>query len=208
MPYDPAFFSERDRFTRRSAEIVVPLILDLYPADTMIDVGCGVGTWASVFESHGVKAWGVDGDEVRQDLLQIRNFQRHDLEDPASLGWKLQRRFDLALSLEVAEHLSPGAAEGFIASLVSLAPTVVFSAAIPGQGGAHHVHERFLSYWKGLFEDHRYQMQDVIRPLIWDMSEIPFWYRQNIVVFVRDGDPVFRYVDIVHPELYVRGSML
>jgi hypothetical protein len=49
--------------------------------------------------------------------------------------------------LEVGEHISESAANHFIESLTTHAPVVLFSAAIPYQGGDHHVNEQFLPYW-------------------------------------------------------------
>src|SRR5262249_49881456 len=133
-----------------------------------------------------------------------------DLEQPFDLG----RRFDLAISLEVAEHLSAAAAAGVVASLARHADVVLFSAAIPFQGGHHHVNEQFLDYWGRLFEAHAYQAVDCLRCLIWNNPAVLWWLRQNIVVFVKQelatGQGPFAGLvqgrgplSIVHPDVYL-----
>ena len=113
---------------------MVPLVLQLLPVRSVVDVGCGDGSWLVVFRKLGVKEiLGIDGEYVDPGLLQIPQdcFQAFDLAKPFSLG----RVFDLAVSLEVAEHLPAECAPGFVECLTRLAPSVLFSAAIPFQGG-------------------------------------------------------------------------
>ena len=209
---DPAFFAERDRSTRAAAEAVVPMLIEACAPRSVIDLGCGVGTWLAVFMQHGVPdVRGIDGGAVGPDLLQIPadRFEQRDLSRPIEPG----RGFDLALSLEVAEHLPPEAAEPFVATLVRLAPVVLFSAAIPNQGGISHVNERPQSYWAERFAVHDYVAIDVIRRRIWGREDIKAWYRQNLLLFARcdrlASSPMLRdwlgqtrpdQLDLVHPQ--------
>jgi SAM-dependent methyltransferase len=131
----------RDQLTRVSARHIVRLVLNLCPAKNVIDLGCGVATWLSVFREFGVDdVIGVDAAKFDRALLQIpiERFIENDLTKPINL----KRRFDLAMSLEVAEHLPPEFAPKFVASLVRLSDVVLFSAAIPGQGGYKSVSEK------------------------------------------------------------------
>src|SRR5205823_14322324 len=132
--------------TYSSAREVVPLILQLMPVISVCDVGCGDGTWLRVFRDEGVTdVVGIDGEYMTKDLLQVplANFQPMYLRQQISV----QRSFDLAISLEVAEHLPESRATTFIKDLTRLAPVVLFSAAIPGQGGRDHVNEQWQTYW-------------------------------------------------------------
>jgi SAM-dependent methyltransferase len=131
--YDAEFFDRQRDGSRRSAAIAVPLLIDLFEPQSVLDVGCGTGVWLSVFREHGVDdILGIDGPwiEPRQQEIPEVFFRECDLTRPVAL----ERTFDLALCLEVAEHLPAEAAPGLIESLTALAPVVVFSAAIPGQG--------------------------------------------------------------------------
>jgi SAM-dependent methyltransferase len=168
----------------RSAEEIVPLVLKLIPARTVVDVGCGEGAWLSVFRKNGVlDVLGVDGDYVHRDTLQIpqEQFQAADLSKPLQVG----RKFDLAVSLEVAEHLPPECAATFVESLTRLAPVILFSAAIPFQGGNHHVNEQWPDKWAGLFQEHGYRVVDCIRKRVWQNDAVEYWYAQNALLFVR-----------------------
>jgi len=183
---DPLYKSEYfDTFqpdARSAAQVVVPFVLELLKPGSVCDVGCGRGTWLAVFRELGVTdVCGVDGDYVNRDELEIlpEEFVAADLER----GLELDRRFDLVLSLEVAEHLPEESAAGLVDSLVALAPVVLFSVALPGQWGYGHVHHQCPDYWNDHFRRHDYLAIDCIRPRIWTDLRVRFWYRQNTVMF-------------------------
>jgi SAM-dependent methyltransferase len=184
---------------------VVPLVLSLIPAKSVIDFGCGVGNWAAKFLECGVTdVLGVDGDYVNRDLLKLSpdHFQARDLSKP----FQIDRRFDLAVCLEVAEHLPPGRSVGLVEDLVKLAPVILFSAAIPGQGGTDHVNERYLSYWVNLFSEKDYVLLDVLRTSLWNDERCDWFYAQNVVLFAHKDDSisagrVASGIDYVHPCL-------
>jgi trans-aconitate methyltransferase len=181
--YDAEFYQSQRGGSHSSAQEIVPLILDLLSVKSVCDVGCGEGTWLRVFRAHKVvDIVGIDGDYVAKDRLQIpdASFQSMDLRKRISL----ERSFDLAVSLEVAEHLPESRAASFVEDLTRLAPIVLFSAAIPGQGGTGHVNEQWHSYWIALFSRYDYQLCDALRPKIWNRRDrIASWYRHNIMLF-------------------------
>jgi hypothetical protein len=96
---------------------------------------------------------------------------------------KARGRYDLAVCLEVAEHLPESSAADLVRALTAFAPVVLFSAAVPGQGGVGHINEQWPAYWKGLFEQHGFYRRDPIRPRIWTNERVHWWYRQNIFLF-------------------------
>lgn len=182
-PYDSSYYERNRSGSNRSAAVVVPIVLELVEPQSVVDVGCGAGSWLHVFNELGVDDFlGVDGDYVDRAQLEIpeERFVPADLSE----GVELDRRFDLAVSLEVAEHLPAEAADTLVQSLVGLAPAVLFSAAIPGQGGAGHVNEQWPDYWVGRFQDRGYVCVDCIRPRIWGDMEVQTWYIQNILLMV------------------------
>lgn len=202
----------------QSAATVVPLILELTEAQSIVDVGCGVGAWLAEYRQHGVEDYlGVDGDYVDPGELVIDpdHFVSHDLRE----SLRLDRRFDFCQCLEVAEHLPARCADALVDSLVALAPIVFFSAAIPGQGGTHHVNEQWPAYWIERFETRGYRLVDAIRHRIWNDPNVDFWYAQNAVLFVEES--VFaqnarlrdehartrpEHVAMVHPYLFERTA--
>jgi len=153
---------------------------------SVLDVGCGLGSWlAAARDALGAEVLGVDGPWTNLDLLRIdrARFQVADLEKPLSLG----RSFDLAISVEVGEHLPAEAAPVLVASLTQHAPVVLFSAAIPGQGGISHVNEQWPAYWATRFAEHGFGCFDVLRPLLWERSDVDWWYKQNLLLFVHEA---------------------
>lgn len=215
-PYTQDFYSTRHQRTVYSAKTILSLILDkIPPLNSAVDVGCGVGTWLAVLKTDkGVETiQGMDGNWVDEKLLEIPkdSFQRADLSQP----FELSRRFDLAICLEVAEHLPPVRAKDFVCSLTALSDCVLFSAAIPFQGGKNHVNEQWHSYWIELFTAQGYLAYDCIRAEIWNDDQIPFWYRQNILFFARKeiaveikATPLNAVNGVlpllaVHPDLYL-----
>jgi SAM-dependent methyltransferase len=186
----------------KAAYQIVPHILQLTKSDSVLDIGCGTGTWLKIFEDHGVHDFlGVDGSYVDRDMLKIsdKKFLAHDLTKTLALG----RKFDLVVSLEVAEHIPELCADTFIDSLVKHGDVILFSAAIPGQGGQNHLNEQWPEYWQKKFEQSGFYFHDVIRPEIWNNEHIEFWYKQNIFL-VKKEKPVqlpFHSLSVVHPQL-------
>ena len=163
--YSSRFFDNRQDGSLLSAREVVPLVLGMIKVKSVIDVGCGTGTWLSVFKDNQVYDFmGVDGDYLDKTSLLIPEdkFLSFDLREPL----RLDREFDLVVSLEVAEHLPEKYAEGFVESLTRLGPVVMFSAAIPYQGGVNHVNEQWQDYWQKLFKKTDFVTADYLRPRI------------------------------------------
>ncbi|MES2597872.1 MAG: methyltransferase domain-containing protein [Verrucomicrobiota bacterium] len=199
--------------TRRSAEVIVPLVLRLIRAQSVVDFGCGLGDWLRVFSERGCsEVVGLDGPWVPADHLQIPKdaFRVMQLaESSPSLG----RRFDLACSLEVAEHVPPDAGERLVKALTEAADVVLFSAAIPHQGGYMHVNEQYQSHWIDQFGKLGYAAHDLIRPQIWMDERCCWWYQQNILLFAtpaaaeRNGLATRPFIaDMVHPVMNERAN--
>ena len=112
-----------------------------------------------------------------------------------------------AVCVEVAEHLAPSRGPALVEELCALAPNVLFSAAIPGQGGTHHLNERWQSYWASLFRKHGYEPFDIIRPRVWDNSSVEYWYRQNCLLYVKNALPEAAMLDVIHPMRFEQVSL-
>ena len=190
----------------RAAKEVVPLIMDLLKPTSVVDVGCGIGTWLVVFEDFGVKdVVGIDGEYVDRSLLHINEnkFIPYDL----TKRLRLDRKFDLVVSLEVAEHISEVAVDTFVENLVTLGNFILFSAAIPNQGGQNHLNEQWPTYWQSKFKQHKFDLYDCIRSDIWLNENIDWWYKQNMFLAVKEGAKLSlpktpNLPHIVHPALY------
>lgn len=179
-PYTPEFYRAVSDGAARSADVVVPVVLDYVQPATLIDVGCGTAAWARAFSDTGVRVRGIDGDYVPRGQLMIpaAQFTAVDLRHPFNVGG-----FDLAVALEVAEHLPASSAAGLVESLCKAAGVVLFSAAVPGQGGTDHINEQWPWYWRQLFLKCGFRMFDPIRPRILHDRRVAWWYRQNVFMF-------------------------
>lgn len=203
--YDRQFFAELEDEVRSSAAVIVPILTSALRPSSVVDVGCGTGTWLAAFQSAGViDVLGVDGDYVDRAALNIPvdRFRPADL----SALLRLDRSFDLAISLEVAEHLPPDRSESFVDDLTRLAPAVCFSAAIPLQGGVDHVNERWQDEWAALFARHGYRPVDLVRKQVWDDQRVMPWYAQNMLLYVEAGIDLVGNdlpLRLVHPVRYV-----
>jgi SAM-dependent methyltransferase len=185
--YTESYFAYEALHSNDAAQCIVPHLLRLVNPCSVVDVGCGVGSWLREFNKAGVSdVMGIDFD-VPRSMLQFPadRFLRMDLKEP----FRLRRTFDLVLCMEVAEHLPPSSARALVDSLVALGPVIAFSAAIPYQiGGRDHVNERWTEYWNSLFESEGYEAFDCIRRRVWLNRKVPYWYSQNLVVFVSKRD--------------------
>ena len=195
--------------TPSSPDVTWPIILPLIGNPTSaIDFGCGTGHWLVGLQRllPELKILGLNAPE-RKDagvLLSAEQFQFADLTKPADLG----RKFDLAICIELAEHLPASAADTIINSIVKHTDVVLFSGAIPGQGGTDHLNEQWPDYWTRRFAERGFQCFDVLRPIIWMNPGISLWYRQNIMLFMREprapkikGDD-WRGTPLVHPDYF------
>lgn len=214
--YTQEFYAGQQTGSLSSAQRILPLVQEVFHPRSVIDVGCGVGYWLNVWQNElGVNdIRGVEGPYVTPDLLKVDrslvSFQ--DLKDPLNIN----RKFDLAMSMEVAEHLPSSHAKQFVQSLTSLSDVVLFSAAVPGQEGTYHINEQMPEYWAKLFMEQDYVPVDYIRPKIWGQDDrVEWWYQQNILLYVRkerlaefpqlneayrDTQPHFLFR--IHPWLY------
>lgn len=176
--------------TKKSASRILEYLMTMTDAKSFIDVGCGQGEWLAILESEysPERLVGIDGEWIDQNNLAFKRglYIESDLaaiETYNNLDSKTIGNFDLAISLEVGEHLPESTAKTYVAFLTSLAPAVLFSAAVPLQGGMNHINEQWPEYWRSLFADNGYMCLDVIRPFIWTDEEILPHYRQNIFLY-------------------------
>jgi len=204
--YDEAFFRAQEDGSLRSAIQVLPLVFDLLHPQSVCDFGCGVGPWVAAAKILGVTdVLGIDGPHVDPATLKIdpSEFLVHDFASPLTLP----RTFDLAMSLEVIEHFEDQFSDAFLDSLTRAAPFILFSAAVPGQGGTHHVNERWPSYWLRKFEARNYYAFDCVRPAVWHNLKVEWWYAQNTFLLA-SASSVRRLEKVAHTRVCPTSPML
>lgn len=182
--YTSAYFEEISKNSLQSAKEIIPLIFSYITPKSIIDIGCGTGAWLSVWQEYGVTdILGIDGNYINRDHLLINsdNFLAAELEEYITI----KRHFDLVMSLEVAEHIKPEFASNFIRTLCNSGDVVLFSAAIPNQGGVLHYNEQYPHYWIEKFKEFGFLPYDCIRREIWENTKIDVNYRQNLLFFIQ-----------------------
>lgn len=193
--YTTKWYEEFADSSRLSAQIILSLLFRHYQPSSFLDIGCGPGGWLQAALSLGVEhASGIDGawsssvtHNMRDENVLI-NYQ--DLEDPLDLISLKRPRYDLISCLEVAEHLSLERCTLLIREITSAADVVLFSAALPGQGGLGHINCQPLNYWVNLFASRSFVHHDILRPAIWRDRRVSWWYRQNIMLYIRESHPL------------------
>jgi len=219
--YSDGFYDTQEVRSRGSAEAMVPKIVELLQPKSVIDIGCGVGPWLAEFSKAGVAdCYGIDGpwvDPSRFALDRARLIKFDFANETAPFQPKLpQARYDLMITLEFLEHIHRDTAPALVAFMASLSDVIVMSAALPGQGGTHHVNEQWIDYWADMFRPHGYEPFDFLRPLFWDDDRIEPWYRQNVIGLFRGPAPdklvaaaesaalarLRKPTRVVHPEIF------
>jgi len=210
--YDAAFYEGQRGGSSTSSRIVLTIARELFAPRSLVDVGCGAATWLRTARTLGIPdVTGVDGSWSRTQHEDADGIAFH-YADLSACSLDLGRRFDLAMSVEVAEHLPPDSSDRFVELLVGLSDRILFSAAVPYQGGVNHVAERWQSDWARRFLRHGYRAYDAIRPRVWSNPDVAWWYRQNVILYVKPGaevpalgqprDPAD--LDVVHPDMLAK----
>ncbi len=210
-----ATYGEND--TTASAQAMVPVILKATGASSVVDVGCNLGHWLSVFLENGAESVrGFDGQwtDTGKLVIPAEAFSAVDINERLPS----RTRYDLAVSLETAEHLTPERAPSFIEDLTLLSDIVLFSSAPPGQGGKAHVNEQWPHYLAALFKKHGYRCVDLFRAAFWDDERVFYYYAQNTFLFCSEQalhtHPALRQhyensygrmpLSVIHPGLFTR----
>lgn len=181
--YDESFYRNQSGKSLRSAEVIAPLVIEVFSPRKVIDIGCGVGTFLCAFQNCGVEIKGYDGNTVSPDLYYVD--QKYlvpgvDFSQDFSV-----EKGDVSICLEVVEHLANDVMDSFFDTLTECAPVALFSGATPGQGGSNHINEQHHGYWAELFSQRGFIAVDMIRPQIWTSPEVSWWYKQNVFVYVK-----------------------
>jgi len=205
------YIHEEELHNMTSPKLVVPELMDLFQPSSVVDFGCGIGTFLKAFHQSGVnEVLGLDGKWVDRNLLVKYISENQFLEADLTQPVRLDRKFDVAISLEVGEHLPASHAQTLVESLCHASDVVIFGAAVPYQGGQNHLNEQWPEYWASIFKDFGYIQLDLIRPRLWNTDGVQVWYKQNVFAYVRKDTPFaslqpadypqnFR---AIHPDMY------
>jgi 2-polyprenyl-3-methyl-5-hydroxy-6-metoxy-1,4-benzoquinol methylase len=162
--------------TVSGAKSAINTIFGSHLPQSVLDVGCGLGTWLAAFSELGVGCCdGIDGDWVERSLFMLppEHFHVANLNYSFDLG----RKYELVVCLEVAEHISMVNSNILIESLCNHSDLILFSAAPPRQPGENHINLHYPEYWQTIFESQGFHCDDSVRWKIWNDTSIECWYR-------------------------------
>lgn len=145
--YDRAFFEEwgpgHEKYAE-SARIIADILYDRLRPKRLVDLGAGCGVYSHRFAMNGVDVVSIDGVVApKEHSFPVMSVIR-DLTVPFENVWG---SFDLALCLEVAEHIPEPLSGAFLDNILRFSDRLILSAAQPNQGGHHHVNEQPKRYW-------------------------------------------------------------
>lgn len=215
--YTDDFYTASQDLSRASASKYASLLYEHYQPNSVVDVGCGRGAWLSAFEEVGASNLvGIDGDWNQQSNI-INDRIQYYAQDLNQII-RLDQKFDLAISVEVAEHLLPESGFGFVESLTGLADVVVFGAAFVKQGGVGHINEIRHSEWADFFSSWGFEPFDIFRSRVWEDDTVAWWYQQNTFLYVNTQHELYqrliqknimpisnkKFMNCVHPYLYAQ----
>ena len=214
--YDSDFYATLNQSSEIASQVYIEYLYQFIKPQSVVDVGCGYASWLKACKKFGsIKLTGVDGKWNNGELVQSLGFSfiSMDLDlidNPIPVH-------DLAISLEVAEHLKPSSSKTFIENLTKISNVVLFSAAFTNQGGTNHINERNPSFWGRIFNDLDYVAFDLFRENFWGDDRVGFWYRQNCFLYCKRNSNEYKtlidnnvrvvnnldFLDCVHPDLYM-----
>jgi hypothetical protein len=199
--YDETYHASSINGSSSAAQVVVPWLMDTIKPKSVIDFGCGLGAWLQCFKKHGVNSVrGIDGGHINKKELLIPKNEYIEM-DFCNIQQKKIGKYDLAMSLETAEHLPSKCADEFVSAMANSANVIFFSAAIPRQGGIYHLNEQWPDYWSTKFSKHGFVAID-IRFMFLSNNRIPWWYRENMLLYVK-GKNLYGLEDYIYNPDFV-----
>lgn len=209
--YDHKYFNQMNANSIITAKAMAPLIDTILPdVKSVIDLGCGCGAFIKEFQLLDKNILGLDIAEAAKNSLVIgdKYFSLHNISKP----YKPDNEYDLAICMDTAQLFSPAEADIILDNLTNSAPLILFSSAIPGSGGRHHLNEQYPTYWREKFQARSFVGLDIIRPLVWNNPDIFWWYKQGIFLAIHtsrqelisrlENLPDFQFAPLIHPDMF------
>ncbi|MBB3771038.1 SAM-dependent methyltransferase [Angulomicrobium tetraedrale] len=190
VKYTERFFQDLADDSYRSAFKILGIVFDITRPESVIDFGCGTGSWLKAAHELGAsRVAGVDGPWVTKGQLVDGSIALITSDmSLASTPAVSAGAFDLAISLECGEHLPASRADWLVDNMCDASSKVLFGSAIPGQGGTDHINEQWPSYWAEKFRARGYLPLDLVRPNVCFDQSIPTWYRNNPLMYIHEDE--------------------
>lgn len=182
--YDDKFFNKNLEWNVPIAAKLAGVLIDYFNPVSVVDLGCGNAEFISEFQKKGIAIQGYEGSRsaIEKALIDKKYIRLFDLRNKI----ESDKRYGLALCLEVAEHIENKFSQRLVENLTNLSDTIIFTAAPPGQGGHFHINEQPREFWVNIFKERNYdydgQMTERVKTAMRE-KKILWWYCDNLMIF-------------------------
>ncbi|MCA9798638.1 MAG: class I SAM-dependent methyltransferase [Cyanobacteria bacterium HKST-UBA04] len=184
---DEDFYSSTRLSKLKSIEATANLMVEVFQPRSLVDIGCGEGLFLNVFHQHGINVIGCD---ISEAALKVSSKDFIIFQADATKPIRFNQTFDLAMCVEIAEHIPNRCSRQLVKTLTKASDTVFFTAAPPGQGGVGHINEQPQAFWERLFQDEGFSLDESLshyfRTTLQD-AQVVYWLSRNIMIFRRDS---------------------
>lgn len=182
--YKTQYYAKRIEDPWRSEANQIGIVLmNYFEPESVIDFGCAVGAHLEPFHKNNIAVQGVEGNKkgIEYAVIPKKYISHHDLRKP----FDSNRKYDLAISIEVAEHIPQQFDDVYVNSICASASNIVITAAPPGQGGTHHVNEQPNEYWIDKFERRGFSYRENANKELAAQFEVSnsTWVEENLLIF-------------------------
>jgi len=156
----------------------------------LVDLGCGCGVYSYFFKQKGVEVLSIDGVLPPAQYSYPLRIECRDLTVPFDNLWG---NFDLALCLDVAEHIPESLCDIFLSNLSKFSPTLLMACAPPNQGGHHHVNEKPKRYWINRLAEYGFaynrKQTGILCEIFKKKRPIYMWMWEHLSVYEKSPEP-------------------
>ena len=160
------------------ADRLALFIRDIIRPNIVLDIGCGPGIYVHSMNDLAIQSFGIDIDDR---VLGKKNLFKQNILDTYFIA-------DTCICLEVFEHIDSEYNDDLVEKVSKMfQDTLIFSAAVPGQGGVGHINCQTKEYWSDKFllteRCHRnYLMEDLLKHYC-QQGRYMGWFYNNVMIF-------------------------
>ena len=162
--YEKSYFGERMRFKNEVYPLMGNIFQEILDPKDVVDLGCGHGILMAGFSCECV---GIEASDEGFKQTKERGYEAHQID--LRLPLDLKRRFDLAVSIEVAEHLEEEYADIFVDNLISMSNRILVTASPRVE--RWHYNPQPKSYWIDKFSAKGFLLSEITNTLVETMRQ-------------------------------------